>query len=119
VNINGYSYVYGGTIPAALWRDYMTVAMDGLDPTPFPTPTLTGSIGPETPVVVPSPEPEPTESPEPEPTESPEPEPPPSPDPEPPPSPDPEPPPEEPPGEEAQVATLPRRTTVARGRSLS
>ena len=83
-NIEGESLVYGGTIPADIFSDYMTVAMSGLDPIPFTTPSFEGlTTGPDvaapspipSPTVIPSespsPEPEPTE--EPSPTEDPEP----------------------------------------------
>jgi penicillin-binding protein 1A len=70
-NIEGVSSVFGGTIPAAIWHDYMTVAMEGQTPETFSTPSFTGyTIGPETPVVV-SPSPSPSESPSEEPSPKP------------------------------------------------
>jgi len=73
-NIEGVPSVFGGTIPAAIWHDYMTVAMDGQTPESFPTPSFVGySIGPETPVPVapsPSPSPSPSETPSPTPSKS-------------------------------------------------
>jgi membrane peptidoglycan carboxypeptidase len=71
LDIEGVSSVFGGTIPAAIWHDYMTVAMEGQTPETFPTPSFTGyTIGPETPVVV-SPSPSPSESPSEEPSAKP------------------------------------------------
>ncbi len=71
VNIEGVPSVYGGTIPAAIWQEYMLNVMNqyydkGGDPYPYPE--LTGWRGPS--VVVsspapPSPSPTETESPEP------------------------------------------------------
>ena len=78
VNIHGYPTLFGGTIPAAIWREYMTFAMQHLElpAVEFDEPILEGTIGPETPVVVtPTATPSPTTSPSPEPTTSPSPEP--------------------------------------------
>ena len=93
LDIHGYPALFGGTIPAAIWQDYMTFAVDHLElePEAFPTPSFEGyDEGPSEPVVITpslsptvSPSPEPTTSPSPEPTTSP------SPDPTTPPSPDP------------------------------
>ena len=71
-NIEGVPSVFGGTIPAAIWHDYMTVAMQGQTAESFDTPSFVGySIGPATPVpVVPSPSPSATPSVEPSPTPS-------------------------------------------------
>jgi penicillin-binding protein 1A len=73
-NIEGVPSVFGGTIPAAIWRDYMSVAMQGQTPESFDTPSFVGySIGPETPVPVapsPSPSPSPSEAPSPTPSRS-------------------------------------------------
>ena len=108
-DIEGYSAVYGGTIPALIWHDFMLAALDGLPVRDFATPSSEGyTAGPETPAPVPassptpsaepspSPEPEPSPSPEPEPTE--EPSPPPSPPPSPTPTESPTPPPDGPTG---------------------
>jgi penicillin-binding protein 1A len=66
-SVEGVSPVYGGTIPAAIWHDFMTVAMQGLPVESFPVPSFDGyTIGPETPVFLPSPSP--SESPSAEPT---------------------------------------------------
>jgi penicillin-binding protein 1A len=88
-DVEGVPLVYGGTIPAAIWHDYMQTALADTDPVPFPEPSFEGyTVGPETPAYAPpsyssptaeptSPSPEPTASAEPtktpEPTGSPEP----------------------------------------------
>jgi penicillin-binding protein 1A len=38
VNVNGVSRVFGGTIPAKTWHDYMAAALDGVPPSDFATP---------------------------------------------------------------------------------
>jgi penicillin-binding protein 1A len=84
----------GGSYPARIWRDFMVVAHEDLDPQPFPSPDLTGETisGSGSPV---TPSPEPTSEPSPE-ASNPSPEPPANPNP-PPPSPSPSPPPPSPP----------------------
>jgi membrane peptidoglycan carboxypeptidase len=88
-NVQGVPLVYGGTIPAEIWRDYMEAALSDTDPVPFPEPSFDGyTVGPETPAYAPpsysSPTAEPTSAPPeptataeptktPEPTDSPEP----------------------------------------------
>jgi penicillin-binding protein 1A len=73
-NIEGVPSVYGGTIPAAIWHDFMTVAMEGKDPLPFPTPSFDGyTVGPAVAVPSPTPSSTPTETPSPTPTEAPSP----------------------------------------------
>jgi membrane peptidoglycan carboxypeptidase len=42
--IGGYSQIYGGQLPADIWRDYMTVAMDGKQIEQFPPPANVGEI---------------------------------------------------------------------------
>jgi len=72
-NIEGVSSVFGGTIPAAIWHDFMSVAMEGQTPETFATPSFADhTIGPETPVPVPSPSvsPSPSEGPSPTPKPS-------------------------------------------------
>jgi membrane peptidoglycan carboxypeptidase len=101
-DVEGFSAVYGGTIPALIWHDFMSQAtaamrikdfvepsfegytLDAPSPPPPPAPSVTPSPKPS-----PSPEPEPSPSPSPSP--SPEPSPPPSPSPEPSPPPEPSP----------------------------
>ena len=39
-NMEGVPLVFGGTIPAAIWHDFMEVAMQGKDPTAFPPPSF-------------------------------------------------------------------------------
>ncbi|MEO8424720.1 MAG: transglycosylase domain-containing protein [Actinomycetota bacterium] len=70
-SVEGVSPVFGGTIPAAIWHDFMTVAMQGEPVEEFAVPSFDGhTIGPTTPVPspTPSPSPSPSESPSPEPT---------------------------------------------------
>ena len=91
LNVEGFPTVYGGSIPALIWGDFMTVATAGMEAREFVEPSFEGyDEGPTPPPYVappspgsPSPEPEPTESPNPEPTEEPSPEPTESPSPEP------------------------------------
>jgi penicillin-binding protein 1A len=103
-NVEGFPAVFGGTIPALIWHDFMTSALAGKPVRPFATPSFEGyTQGPPTPVPVPAPSmtPSPTEStsPTPPPSESPSPSPSPSPTPTetPPPTPSPSPTPTEPP----------------------
>jgi penicillin-binding protein 1A len=59
-SVEGVAPVYGGTIPAAIWHDYMTEAVDTLqiDATEFPVPSNEGhDKGPETPAPIPAPSP--------------------------------------------------------------
>jgi membrane peptidoglycan carboxypeptidase len=45
-NIKGVSTVYGGTIPASTWKDYMGQALKTAPPADFPKPAaLSGDIG--------------------------------------------------------------------------
>jgi penicillin-binding protein 1A len=78
LNIEGVSAVYGGTIPAAIWQEYMQLVMKefytkGGDP--YPTPELTGYKGPAVVVYSPTPPPppSPSQSETPEPTDDPSP----------------------------------------------
>lgn len=41
--VEGYAPVYGGTIPAAIWHDFMSAALWRQPVLNFPTPTLTGT----------------------------------------------------------------------------
>jgi penicillin-binding protein 1A len=100
VNVEGYPSVYGGTIPAAIWHDFMTAATQGMpalgfpaasydvyaeppsvvapapstsavpSPSPSPSPVPSPSSSPS-PSPVPSPSPSPSVPPEPSPTTSP------------------------------------------------
>ncbi len=73
-NIEGVPEVFGGTIPAAIWNDFMEVAMQGKDALAFPEPsfdqqTVTPSAeAPIPPPPAPSPEPSPSPSEEPSPS---------------------------------------------------
>jgi penicillin-binding protein 1A len=75
-NVEGVPQVFGGTIPAAIWHDFMEVAMEGKDALSFPEPsfgqqTVTPSAeAPIPPPPSPSPEPTPTPSEEPSPSPS-------------------------------------------------
>lgn len=64
-SVEGVSPVFGGTIPASIWHDFMTVAMQGQPVESFAVPSFDGhSIGPATPVSIPtSPTPTPTPTP--------------------------------------------------------
>ena len=65
-NVMGVPSVYGGTIPAGIWHDFMVAAMAGKPVETFPTPSFAGhTIGPPTPVAAPSPPPSPTRTPTP------------------------------------------------------
>ena len=56
-NVEGVSSVYGGTIPAAIWHDFMSVAMQGKPPVAFAVPSFAGkTVGPSR-TVYPSPSP--------------------------------------------------------------
>ena len=65
INIEGVPTVYGGTIPAAIFSDYMAAAMDhfGYRAKSFPDYDPTGTLGPEVPVYSPVPPPPPSETP--------------------------------------------------------
>jgi membrane peptidoglycan carboxypeptidase len=100
-NVGGYASVYGGTIPAEIWQDFMETATRGMpalgfarasydiyaDPPPpspapapsaSPEPSRDGSLQPS-PDATPEPSPDPTSSPAPSPSPEPSPEPSPSP----------------------------------------
>jgi penicillin-binding protein 1A len=89
-NIEGVPQVFGGTIPAAIWNDFMEIAMQNKEAIEFPEPSFEGqTVTPsvEAPIPPPpSPSPEPTPSPSEEPSPSPSPSVPPSPSPTPSPS---------------------------------
>jgi membrane peptidoglycan carboxypeptidase len=58
VNVHGVPLVYGGTIPASIWHDFMEVALSGKQVLEFPTPSFEGyDQGPPAPPPAPSPEP--------------------------------------------------------------
>jgi membrane peptidoglycan carboxypeptidase len=103
-NVEGFSAVFGGTIPALIWHDFMSQATANMRIKDFAQPSFEGyTLGaptpppPPAPSVTPSPSPKPSPSPSPKPSPSPspsiEPSPSPSPIPSPSPSPSPSPPP--------------------------
>ena len=67
-NVEGYSAVYGGTIPALIWHDFMLKATERMPVQEFPTPSFEGYT---TGAPTPPPPPSPSESPEPTRTPSP------------------------------------------------
>jgi penicillin-binding protein 1A len=72
-NVEGYSAVYGGTIPALIWHDFMLKATEHMAVQEFPTPSFEGyTTGAPTPPPPPSPSesPEPTRTPSPTPSPS-------------------------------------------------
>jgi len=72
-DVEGVSSVYGGTIPAAIWHDFMSVAMQGKPAVAFTVPSFAGkTVGPSR-TVYPSPSPTASPSASPSPTPSPRP----------------------------------------------
>jgi penicillin-binding protein 1A len=43
-NIEGFPQVFGGSLPADIWRDFMAPAVGHLPVAPFPQPSLTGTL---------------------------------------------------------------------------
>jgi penicillin-binding protein 1A len=75
-NVEGFPAVFGGTIPALIWHDFMAAALEGKPVRDFPEPSFDGyTLGPPTPVTTPAPSisPSATEEPSPSPTEEPSP----------------------------------------------
>jgi penicillin-binding protein 1A len=73
-NVEGYSAVYGGTIPALIWHDFMLKATEGMAVQEFPAPSFDGyTTGAPTPPPSPSPSPSPKPTRTPSPTPSPSP----------------------------------------------
>lgn len=79
-NVEGYSAVFGGTIPALIWHDFMLKATERMPVQDFTTPSFDGyTVGAPTPPPAPSPStspspaPSPTTSPTPSPSLSPSP----------------------------------------------
>jgi penicillin-binding protein 1A len=75
-NVEGFSAVYGGTIPALIWHDFMLKATERMAVQEFPTPSFEGyTTGAPTPPSSPPPSesPEPTRTPSPTPSPSPSP----------------------------------------------
>ena len=91
VDIEGVSQVFGGTIPAAIWHDFMEIAMQGKKAVSFATPSFGGqTVTPSAEAPIPAP-PSPSPTPKPSPSEEPSPLPTPSPTPSPIPTPSPSP----------------------------
>jgi penicillin-binding protein 1A len=81
VDIEGVSQVFGGTIPAAIWHDFMEIAMQGKKAVSFPTPSFGGqTVTPSAEAPIPAP-PSPSPTPKPSPSDEPSPSPSPSPTP--------------------------------------
>jgi penicillin-binding protein 1A len=113
-DVGGFPEVYGGTIPARIWHDFMTEATAGMPVVGFPPasyeiyadpPTPPTPPAPAPPPASPSASPEPSRSPSPDPSPSAEPSPTAEPSPSPSPSQEPS---EEPPGSEAPIVTRSR-----------
>jgi 1A family penicillin-binding protein len=99
-NVEGVPNVFGGSIPAQIWNDFMTQALAKIPPKDFPTPSFAGyNKSPKGAVPSPSPSPSPSTSPSPSPNPTISIPSPPSPPPTSPPSPPPSPSPSESPGE--------------------
>jgi penicillin-binding protein 1A len=69
VNVEGFPAVFGGTIPALIWHDFMSQAMSGYPVQDFVAPDFTGydkvpqhAFVPPPPAPSPSPSPSPTPS---------------------------------------------------------
>jgi penicillin-binding protein 1A len=120
VNVEGYPSVYGGTIPAAIWHDFMTAATQGMPVVGFPGVSYDVYADPPPPAPAPAPsadaEPSASPSPEPSPEPSAEPSPKPSPEPSPKPSPEPEEDPSPSPSPAAPEAGTDEPATPARSR---
>lgn len=72
VQIPGLDSLYGSTVPAAIWKDFMETAMEGEEVQDFPEPAWIGSEDSYLPTPEPSETPEETETPEEEEVEVPE-----------------------------------------------
>jgi membrane peptidoglycan carboxypeptidase len=72
-NVEGFPHVFGGSLPARIWHDFMSTAMQGVPVANFATPSLAGyNVNPQGAVTpTPSPSPSPSPSPKPSPTPSP------------------------------------------------
>jgi hypothetical protein len=47
--VEGYYPVYGGTIPALIWHNFMTAALAGVPVASFPTPSIAQPTSTSTP----------------------------------------------------------------------
>jgi len=59
LNVEGFPDVFGGSIPAEIWHDFMIKALAGMPPLGFPTPDLSGYDLNPTHAIVPAPPPPP------------------------------------------------------------
>jgi 1A family penicillin-binding protein len=65
-NVEGFAHVFGGSLPAMIWHDFMVKALLGSPPVDFATPDFTGfDQQPERVIPLPTPKPSPTCRPEP------------------------------------------------------
>lgn len=72
VDVHGFPAVFGGTIPALIWHDFMVRALEGQPVVDFAEPSFEGYTGgPPTPVLSPSPTESPSPTPSSPPTEGP------------------------------------------------
>jgi penicillin-binding protein 1A len=70
-NVEGFAHVFGGSIPALIWHDFMTTAMEGQPVQDFATPSFQGyDVKPNGASILPLPAPSPSPSPSPTPTPS-------------------------------------------------
>jgi penicillin-binding protein 1A len=67
-NIDGFPVVYGGTVPAMIWHDFMSKALAGAPIEPFPTPDFSNNTKTSGVTPPPSPTPVPRHTPTPTPT---------------------------------------------------
>jgi penicillin-binding protein 1A len=70
-NVEGVPNVFGGSIPAQIWNDFMTQALAKVPPKDFPTPSFAGYNKKPQGAVSPTPSPSPSPSPSPKPSISP------------------------------------------------
>jgi penicillin-binding protein 1A len=69
-NVEGVPNVYGGSIPAQIWKDFMTQALANVPSKDFPTPSFAGYNKKPEGAITPSPSPSPSPSPTPTPIPS-------------------------------------------------
>lgn len=68
-NVEGFAHVFGGSLPAMIWHDFMLKALDGTRWAGFPEPSFEGfDEQPERVIPLPKPKPSPTPSPSPSPS---------------------------------------------------
>jgi hypothetical protein len=65
-NVEGFAHVFGGSLPAMIWHDFMLKALDGTRWAGFPEPSFEGfNEQPERVIPLPAPSPVPSPSPTP------------------------------------------------------